>query len=58
MLFLMKIPSPLGKKQNSDCSFNLREAKLFGPPVMDMPNIDFTKIVTEESETQRCSKVS
>ncbi len=58
MLFLMKIPSLLKESRTSDCSFNLREAKLFGPPVMDMPNIDFTKIVTEESETQRCSKVS
>ena len=46
------------KKQNSDCSFNLREEKLFGPPVVDMPNIDFTKIVTEESVNHRCSKVS
>jgi hypothetical protein len=57
MLFLMKIPSPLGKKQNSDCSFNLREEKLLGPPVVAIPNIDFTKIVTEESVTQRCSIV-
>ena len=58
MLFLMKVPSLLEKKENSGCSFNLREEKVFGSPVIDMPNIDFTKIVTEESVTQRCSKVS
>ena len=58
MLFLMKIPSLLKKKQNSGCSFNLREETLLGPPVVDMPNIDFTKIVTEEAVTQRCSKAS
>ena len=58
MLFLMKIPSLLKKKQNSGCSFNLKEEKLFGPPVVDMPNIDFTKIVTEESVNHMCSKIS
>ena len=38
--------------------FEGREDKLLDPPVVDISNIDFTKIVTEELVIDRCTKVS
>ena len=38
--------------------FEGREDKLLDSPVVDISNLDFTKIVTEELVIHRCSKVS